>query len=473
MLIALPVWGATYYVNSASSGGDGTTTATSGATAAFATVAAAQAALTGDQSDNFLLFNKGQTWEESFTLGAYGTAGHPFTIGAYGTGARPIIDGGDSRDFCIFTNGKSYLTFTGLHVKRSVTYSNFFVWYNVGFSNITIDDCVSELSAKSGITVSNAHASEKTTNIVISNSTFTANAQSGIDIGSKTNTVTISGNTVYGNTTSAAAAYHAGIHVFGDQADGAGIVIENNHVYSNVKSSATLWANGNGIHVDEVAGTPGPIIRYNHVHNNGQVGIFVEHVRTSPQVYYNLSYANDPTGTLSGVGILVYRGVTGATVYNNTCYGNNVGIGAIGEATGDTYTNNLFKNNIATGSTARALWASSGGENDGTRGSGNVYTNNAFGPEAADFITWGAATPDTYDAWETAYGGTTASVEADPQFVSTSNFYLRAGSPAINAGANVSLTSDFSGNGLVGAPDIGAYEFASQRGMVITGGAFQ
>uniref|UniRef100_A0A6H1Z6K4 Putative pectate lyase n=1 Tax=viral metagenome TaxID=1070528 RepID=A0A6H1Z6K4_9ZZZZ len=84
---------ADYYVNTASEGGDGTTTATSGAQAAFATVAAAQAALTGDQSDNRLLFNRGNTWREQFTVGAYGTSGHQFTIGAYGSGADPIING--------------------------------------------------------------------------------------------------------------------------------------------------------------------------------------------------------------------------------------------------------------------------------------------------------------------------------------------------------------------------------------------
>lgn len=84
---------ATYYVDTASSGGDGTTTATSGAQAAFATVAAAQAALTGDQSDNSLLFKCGCTWREQFTVGCYGTSGHVFTIGKYSTGADPIILG--------------------------------------------------------------------------------------------------------------------------------------------------------------------------------------------------------------------------------------------------------------------------------------------------------------------------------------------------------------------------------------------
>lgn len=95
ILMASPAGATNYYVNTASEGGDGTTTATTGAQAAFATIAAAQAAVTGDQSDNFLLFNKGNTWREQFTVGANGTAGHPFTIGNYGTGANPIINGAD------------------------------------------------------------------------------------------------------------------------------------------------------------------------------------------------------------------------------------------------------------------------------------------------------------------------------------------------------------------------------------------
>jgi hypothetical protein len=62
----------------------------------WATIAYAQGELTGDQSDNSLLFKRGCTWREQFTVGAYGTAGHVFTIGKYGTtGADPIISGAD------------------------------------------------------------------------------------------------------------------------------------------------------------------------------------------------------------------------------------------------------------------------------------------------------------------------------------------------------------------------------------------
>jgi len=56
-----------------------------------------------------------------------------------------------------------------------------------------------------------------------------------------------------------------------------------------------------------------------------------------------------------------------------------------------------------------------------------------------------------------------ANLNSNPLFVSTStpDFHLQSASPAINAGTNVSLTSDYSGTTVPqgSAPDIGAYEF--------------
>ncbi len=56
------------------------------------------------------------------------------------------------------------------------------------------------------------------------------------------------------------------------------------------------------------------------------------------------------------------------------------------------------------------------------------------------------------------YTGTNNKV-GDPLFISTTNFRLQANSPAINAGTNVSLTSDYDSNPIVGIPDIGAFEY--------------
>ena len=85
--------GSICYVDSTSTGtGDGTTQATTGANAAFKTIAEVNA-LTYAQ-DTQILFKRGQTWREQLTVPSSGTTGHPITFGAYGTtGANPLIIG--------------------------------------------------------------------------------------------------------------------------------------------------------------------------------------------------------------------------------------------------------------------------------------------------------------------------------------------------------------------------------------------
>jgi len=48
---------------------------------------------------------------------------------------------------------------------------------------------------------------------------------------------------------------------------------------------------------------------------------------------------------------------------------------------------------------------------------------------------------------------------ADPLFISSSNFRLQAGSPAINAGTYIGLATDLDGNPVSNPPEVGAYEF--------------
>jgi hypothetical protein len=141
--------------------------------------------------------------------------------------------------------------------------------------------------------------------------------------------------------------------------------------------------------------------------------------------------------------------IVGNQIFNNTIYGSlGAGIRVRGdyELQGGAVTNNLIKNNIAVASTGPNLSAQYGGENDGTYGSGNVYTYNNFGPESANFINWGDGTyKSTYATWYASAGAgagvTDHYLNADPLFVSTTtpDFHLQAGSPAINAGIMVYL----------------------------------
>ena len=46
-------------------------------------------------------------------------------------------------------------------------------------------------------------------------------------------------------------------------------------------------------------------------------------------------------------------------------------------------------------------------------------------------------------------------------FTSDDGFRLRSGSPAINTGIDVGVSTDILGNSRIGAPDAGAYEYVS------------
>ena len=59
-------------------------------------------------------------------------------------------------------------------------------------------------------------------------------------------------------------------------------------------------------------------------------------------------------------------------------------------------------------------------------------------------------------------------IKANPMFVSSSDFHLQTGSPAIGKGLAISgLTSDFSGNSVKSPPSIGAYESGSSAAVSV------
>ena len=80
MLIALPVWGANYYVDcGAGAGGDGS----------IGTPWDQLSDISGVGASNTIYLAKGCTWRETLTVPAAG-----ITFNSYGTGAKPIISGG-------------------------------------------------------------------------------------------------------------------------------------------------------------------------------------------------------------------------------------------------------------------------------------------------------------------------------------------------------------------------------------------
>lgn len=92
-----------------------------------------------------------------------------------------------------------------------------------------------------------------------------------------------------------------------------------------------------------------------------------------------------------------------------------------------------------------------------------IYNNVIYGNvNSNDPSYYGSSVePSNYDEQNTT--------KSDPLFVGGSpySFNIQPTSPAINAGIDVGLTTDYAGNTIVGLPDIGAYEYQPPSGILI------
>lgn len=541
LLMYVPAWGATYYVDATGGNDSNAGTAT---TQAWKTINKVNRG-SFSPGDN-ILFKRGETWREQLTVPSNGSAGSPITFGAYGSGMNPLINGanlltgwtksssniykadltGNSGPYWPIPNKVWFNNTLGTKEmsEAALTAENEWYWAdNVLYVYSTSDPTTAytspgiEAAAAAGILIKNKSyitidgidvmkgdkgvaLIKETANlnrIIVKNGTFSNNGGSGVEfLGTHTldggiidknilhdnggsgiyivfcTNTNIKYNTSYSN--GGTQEWSAGIREYYGEGT-SGNVIEYNTIYSNVKIGS---AGGDGIHIDQVGNNA--VIRYNLIHDNDQAGIHEEsnHATSDangPSIYYNVVYHNKGWG--------IYKqcrsgdDTTGATwkaahIYNNVAYNNSIGIEVRGDGAA-TCNNNLVNNNISIGNSYRQLKATQGGENDGTNGSGNDYTYNAFGAEAAGFIEWAAGvTKATYAAFDSAYGSATHSVTTDPLFVSTvtPDFHLKAGSPAINAGTSVGLTVDYLGNAIVGLPDMGAYESPADTTPGASGG---
>lgn len=479
----------------------------------------AQALAPGDE----ILFKRGEIWRELLSFSSSGSAGQPITLGAYASGAPPIISGADAvsrwtvsdparglyranvttepavlfvgaargrrrasigqlaraHDWCwaagilsvrtpaapgatveagvrgtaVAILGQSYITVQDVMLERTNGSGLYVDTATRATSNIIVQRVTARASRYAGIAFKNGHPTFETTAVLLSENTVYENGASGINISEGVSDVTITRNVSHHNNWSGDI-YEAGIRVWADRRTARNLVIEHNETYG-MYFTGTGWQNGHGIWIDEVA--DGAVVRYNYSHDNGNIGIFVEHSHRA-QVYYNVLVNNRDAS------IMLYRGVDRNEVYNNTIYGGGTGIRLAGDGQADSVTGNLIKNNISAGPTGQRLMAGDGGENDGTKGSGNVYLYNSFGAERSGFITWGyGVSKSTYTDWETAYGSATQSMRADPRFAGPADFRLATTSPCLGAGVELGLVMDILGAPVPSGvpPDQGAYQGAA------------
>src|SRR3989304_6986559 len=116
LLMYVPAWGATYYVDATAGNDSNVGTATNYAWKSIYKVNTSSFSA-GDQ----ILFKSGEVWREQLTVPSSGSAGNPITFGKYGAGALPKIDGSGSRTRTLLVNGISYVAISDIQFTGSAT----------------------------------------------------------------------------------------------------------------------------------------------------------------------------------------------------------------------------------------------------------------------------------------------------------------------------------------------------------------
>jgi hypothetical protein len=389
-------------------------------------------------------------------------------------------------DYNIYTNDKSFITIQNLKFNAANIYG---IDVRDVSSNITIQNDVFRNAF--------AHA--------IRSETWTTNSRDYLYIGyndiqqSGGNGISVAGPAV-GNTyeyntvcyndqlwnpndtypVSAVNSFTGGIYIISaTYGDVSNLTVQHNTVCYNALPNTTFWMKqpinpgtyslGMGIWFDTLQGSTN-VSRYNSSYSNGMAGMFFEKNK-STLGYYNLVYNNGTDGIIVDSQDETYP-ASGVGIYSNTSYGNaRWGIWFSGAGVANSCLNNVAKDNISTTNGVLQFLASDGCNNDGTDGSGNVFTYNAFGAAAANFLGWGNNTYSTYATWEGATGncgsaGCSHSVQSAPLFVTTTYpvsalFRPTSSSPVRGAGVGVGLTTDFYGTTVPSTPDVGAAQYVS------------
>ena len=227
-------------------------------------------------------------------------------------------------------------------------------------------------------------------------------------------------NTVYNCALRAAIGPSYGI-VYGSYSSGSGNIIRNNISYNNGNSGSE----GIGFGV-EGAGVGG-VKMYSNI-GYGNFGSCVMLMGGANHVFENNSCYNDVNGSFGNAELFLTSGASNATVENNIFYATNsqyILKASAGATTGHTINYNLY-----------------------------------FGGYAGTPFVW-SGTAYNFANYKNSSSQDANSLNSDPIFTSTSDFHLQSTSPAINAGTNVGLTSDYANNPVPSGSgyDIGAYEY--------------
>jgi len=475
------VWGATYYVTQTGSGTrDGLTYANSKSVSAHNSSTFA--------SDDIVYLC--DTITSQVIVPSSGTSGHPIVYRGDYPGHPGVLDALRTGTGFSATK-KSYIVLKNITAKNGKYYcisnwvgSNYNQYINLtvygsayhglqirGSSYITVTGGTFHDNGKNGIQIESVHTDSPATvaHVIIDGVTAYNNHNKGIAVMTDTNIYTgpsymgnvsnieIKNSTFYGNgdgvyCIKANGCYihnnisHSNTYVGSAGGEGYGIaveggnntIIDSNLVYGNLSQGIEIWSNS-------IITANDCKIRRNRVYGHpNQNGIRAnKNTQTNMEVSQNIVSGNYYGINFGGSSL-------GNVIYNNTAHDNAINYFLNDGADSGKYT--IFRNNISAFPTLYGFAAGA------TPSAYFTHDHNLYYKTSGYAIRWGITNPVYYTLDRTRIWEATA-VVTDPLFQSTTDFRPHPDSPAINAGVNVGLTTDYSGLPINGLPDIGAYEY--------------
>lgn len=335
----------------------------------------------------------------------------------------------------------------------SVTGNNFTI------SHVTINRTTSNGSSLSGI------YSYGPSTVSIHDNSFSysgATVVSAITVPNHT-TITVTACSVYNNTGDLNGTDNYAIFVGNDSAPTVPTNIQNALIYGN-----NITGTNHGYAIGYITG--GKI--YNNYADSLVIGVLTKY-STSSQVYNNI--INNP----GAGGGLYAKGGTDTLFYNNTI------IEGIDTTAGplrvtENATDIVYKNNIVYSEQANSTFVTVAVGSDATFDRNIYYSTQAI--SATAWIYQGSGY-STLTLWQAA-GHDANSLSSNPLFISSSNLNLQATSPAIDAGEDLNLATDYvaesrydmpsvtntgsAGSYAITYTDIGAYEYITPPDPTLT-----
>lgn len=311
--------------------------------------------------DDFILFNKGDTWRETLLVPSSGTLGHPITFGSYGTGSNPIItgfnlitvgwvDSGGNVWEAPVTTQPTNVYFDGVRgtlVANKVAIDAEYKWFweaNILYVWSPPDSDPSAYYVSPGIEARTRSIS--------------------IDTNDKSY-ITIDGLTLREN-------------LWLGWNKTIGII---------VKNSTIEWGREHGIFIAGHTTASDFLIDTCIVRDNGGMGIYIDSIFTSGMISNSQIYDN---GRDSLVDSKNYHGIYGylgnISIYSNTIYGNCPGTAYL---TGSSHGIYSVASSLVTNIYLNTIYGQPNGDGIYVRGSANIYRNKIYSNSRQGISTGG------------------------------------------------------------------------------------